>query len=213
MIGADPAEGNPTSDDSALTVLDRQTGEEVAALAGKLQPSTLAAHADAIGAWYNKAPLLVERNNHGHAVLLWLRDNSRLLRLLGHDRKEGWLSSSKGKNLLYDATADAFRDRETILHSFATFTQLASIEGSSLRAPEGEADDRADAYALACQACRLLTGPSTSERVEKFLNSIAPENRTEPKSRVVQICEENGWHPYHDDEEDGGTNRHPLLIG
>ena len=71
VIGADPAEGNPTSDDSALTVLDRQTGEEVAALAGKLQPSTLAAHADAIGAWYNKAPLLVERNNHGHAVLLW----------------------------------------------------------------------------------------------------------------------------------------------
>jgi hypothetical protein len=31
-IGADPAEGNPTSNDSALAVLDRATGEEVASL-------------------------------------------------------------------------------------------------------------------------------------------------------------------------------------
>ena len=155
VIGADPAEGNPTSDDSALEVLDKETGEQVAALAGKFQPSTLAAHIDAIARWYNNASVLVERNNHGHAVLLWLRDHSRLPRLWGHDRSEGWLSNSKGKALLYDGTADAFRNRETVLHSFATFNQLASIEGSSLRAPEGEPDDRAVAYALACVASRM----------------------------------------------------------
>jgi len=37
VIGADPAEGNPTSDDSAATVLDVETGEEVATLAGKFE--------------------------------------------------------------------------------------------------------------------------------------------------------------------------------
>jgi hypothetical protein len=155
VVGADPAEGNPTSDDSALTVLDRETGEEAAALAGKFQPSTFAAHIDALGRWFNGAAVLVERNNHGHAVLLWLRDHSTLYRLLGHDRAEGWLSSSKGKALLYDACADAFRERETVLHGFATFAQLASIDGSTLRAPSGEHDDRAAGYALACQARRL----------------------------------------------------------
>jgi hypothetical protein len=77
--------------------------------------------------------VLVERNNHGHAVLLWLEDNSRLWRLEGHDGNEGWLTT-KGKALLYDAAADAFREGETLLHSFATFTQLASIEGATLRA-------------------------------------------------------------------------------
>jgi hypothetical protein len=154
VVGADPAEGNPTSDDSSLTVLDRDTGQEVAALSGKFQPSTLAAHADAIGCWYNYAGIMVERNNHGHAVLLWLGDYSRLIRFYGHDAKVGWLSSSKGKALLYDDAADAFRNRETTLHSFATFTQLASIEGSTLRAPEGERDDRADSYALACAAVK-----------------------------------------------------------
>jgi hypothetical protein len=152
VIGADPAEGNPTSDDSALTVLDTKTGEEVASLAGKFQPAVFAAHTHALGKWYHAAAILVERNNHGHAVLLWLRDNSRLLRMCGHDGNAGWLSSTLGKTRLYDEASDMFRNKETILHSFATFTQLASIDGSTLKAPEREHDDRADAYALACVA-------------------------------------------------------------
>jgi hypothetical protein len=136
-------------------VLDRDTGEEVAALAGKFQPAVFASHIDPVGRWYNGAPVQVERNNHGHAVLLWLRNNNRLYVLAGHDGGEGWLSSSKGKALLYDGASDAFREGATVLHSFATFTQLASIEGSTLRATEGESDDRADAYALACVGCRM----------------------------------------------------------
>lgn len=148
-IGVDPAEGNPTSDPSALTVMDVATGEEVAALAGQFEPSTFATHADEIGRYFNQAGVMVERNNHGHAVLLWLKDNSKLRVLDGHDGRAGWLSSSLGKSLLYSDGADAFRDQATTLHSFATYTQLASIEGSSLRAPEGQHDDRADSYVLA----------------------------------------------------------------
>jgi hypothetical protein len=163
-IGADPAEGNPTSDESTLVVLDRDNGEEVATLAGKFQPSTLAAHIDAVGRWFNNAQVLVERNNHGHAVLLWLRDHSCLWQLPGHDRQVGWLSNSKGKALLYDTVADVFRNRETILHSYDTFMQLASIEGSSLRAPEGEHDDRAMAYALACQVYKFPVPSNTIDR-------------------------------------------------
>ena len=37
-----------------------------------------------------------------------------------------------------------------MLLSFATFVQLSAIDGSTLRAPEEERDDRADAFALAC---------------------------------------------------------------
>jgi hypothetical protein len=162
VLGADPAEGNPTSDESTLVVLDQRSGEEVATLGGRLQPSTLAAHIDALGRWYNQACVLVERNNHGHAVLLWLRDHSRLRRLTGYDGKEGWLSNSKGKTMLYDTAADMFRNAQTLLHSFATFAQLASIDGSTLRAPEGEHDDRADAYALACVALTKALPPASA---------------------------------------------------
>lgn len=158
VMGLDPAEGNPTSDDSALAVLDKETGAEVASLAGKFQPSTLAAHADSIGRYFNNAALMVERNNHGHAVLLWLRDNSRLIRLNGHDGREGWLSSTRGKTLMYDATADAYRNGERTLRTFETFTQLSGIEGATLRAPDGQNDDRADADALATVAALRRTG-------------------------------------------------------
>jgi Terminase RNaseH-like domain/Terminase large subunit, T4likevirus-type, N-terminal len=149
VIGADPAEGNPTSDESALCVLDAQSGEQVAELAGRLQPSALAAAADQIGRWYGDAPILCERNNHGHAVLLWLNQNGQCPLVLGLDGRPGWLSSQRGKALLYDRAADAFRHGEVLLHSLATFHQVASIDGSTLRAPEGERDDRADACSLA----------------------------------------------------------------
>lgn len=166
VIGADPAEGNPTSDDSAATVLDKATGEEVARLRGKLQPSTLASHVDALGRWFNGAAVLVERNNHGHAVLLWLKEHSRLKKLAGWDGRAGWLSSQKGKTLLYDEAADAFRDDVTELHSFDTFTQLSSIDGSTLAAPEGELDDLADSYALALAATSRKPATRKSGQVD-----------------------------------------------
>lgn len=154
-IGIDPAEGNPNSDDSSLHVMDKATGEEVAHLSGKFQPSVMAAHADRLARWYNGASILPERNNHGHAVLLWLQDNSRCPILNGWDGKPGWLSNSKGKALLYDGIADALKDSVTTFHSFKTYLQLAGIEGSSLRAPEGEMDDAADSFAITWQATLL----------------------------------------------------------
>jgi hypothetical protein len=151
VVGADPAEGNPTSDPSAFAVLDVDSGEEVAALAGRFEPATFAAHVDSIGRYFNLAAVLVERNNHGHAVLLWLRDNSRLTRLCGHDGNPGWHTTTKGKALLYDDAGVTLRDGEAIIHDLDTFSQLASIEGATLRAPEGQFDDRAVAYVLGLQ--------------------------------------------------------------
>jgi hypothetical protein len=198
VIGADPAEGNPTSDASALTVMDRESGEEAAALAGRFEPAVFAAHIDALGRWFGGAGVLVERNNHGHAVLLWLGDHSALRRLPGHDGKPGWLSNSKGKALLYDAAADAFREGRTVLHSFASFTELASIEGGTLRAPAGEADDRADGYALACRACVVqpyepYTGPLCYNSWAPWPPDEATEGQV--KSPMQEVFEDLGIDP------------------
>jgi hypothetical protein len=95
-------------------VLDTKTGEEVASLAGKFQPAVFAAHAHALGKWYHDAAILVERNNHGHAVLEALNQRGQLRLLSGHDDKTGWLSSQLGKVILYDRCADAIRNREAL---------------------------------------------------------------------------------------------------
>lgn len=156
VIGADPAEGNPTSDESSLSVLDQETGEEVAGLAGRFQPDTFAGYIDEVGYWFNEAGALVERNNHGHAVLLWLRNFGRIPILQSNeDEKDGWLSNGRGKSLLYSKMATGARDGEVIIHGEVVFTQLASIEGGTLRAPKDEPDDRADGYALAHMARAL----------------------------------------------------------
>lgn len=153
VLGGDPAEGNPTSDNSSMGICRQDSGKLVAKVSGKLQPAVMASHIDTLGQWYNKAPALIERNNHGHAVLLWLEEHSKLKIMEGPDGKPGWLDNQRGKTLLYDTCADAVRTEDCSLHDFATYEQLGSIEGSTLRAPEGNLDDDADMFAL-CQAAR-----------------------------------------------------------
>lgn len=160
LIGADPAEGNPNSDDSAACVIDADTGEQVATIQGKIEPTTFASIIELVAAMYHNAPAMVERNNHGHAVIASLKERDVRV-LCGHDGKPGWLSSQKGKALLYSAAADCVRDEEVKIRCAETFAQLASIEGGTLRAPEDDHDDLADAFALACVA---LSDPSVVRR-------------------------------------------------
>lgn len=152
VVGGDPAEGNPTSDDSACTVLRVDTGEEVASLAGKFQPSTFGNFLALLSEFYQDAPVLVERNNHGHAVLLWLHENTQVPILKGSDDKFGYMTTTKSKAQMYADLTDAVRDGEVRIHSQQTYLQLASIDGNTLSAPTNEYDDRAISFALAWQA-------------------------------------------------------------
>jgi hypothetical protein len=184
VVGADPAEGNPTSDDSALTVLHCHTGEEVASLAGKFEPGVFASYAHQVAVFFNRAAILCERNNHGHAVLLWLTEHGEGVPLLcGHDNREGWMSSTVGKTLMYDRCADAFKNKEVTLHSFGTFTQLASIDGNTLRAPDGLPDDCADSFSLA-----VCGRPHALERANHcglFGDIQSWHDRIDPELRVI----------------------------
>lgn len=148
VIGGDPAEGNPNSDDSSFHVLRADTYEEVAMLAGKFEPDVFASQIDTVGQWFNRAAVMVERNNHGHAIISWLRGHSPLTLLRGLDKKTGWLSNGVGKARLYDNAAEFFKDGTTVIHTFKTYEQLEALEGATLRAPEQQMDDCADSYAL-----------------------------------------------------------------
>lgn len=165
VIGVDPAEGNPGSDESAIEVMSSR-GEEVAVLAGQIEPSLTAAYTEMLSQYYRNAPVLVERNNHGHAVIQWLKENTRVRLLQGHDRpvtqtrpKPGWLQNSKGKALMYSVLADGLKEAQVVIHNWKTFEQLSSIDGSTLSAPQGQHDDRATAFALAFLATQVPSGP------------------------------------------------------
>jgi hypothetical protein len=151
VAGADPAEGNPNSDESVVTVVHAESGEQVALAAGRMTPERFAAACATLCAYYNEASLLVERNNHGHTVLAWLHEQGANL-LRGTDGKPGWLTTALSKTRLYDEAARQLAAGEITLHDAATASQLALIDAGTLRAPEGDHDDRATAMALAMAA-------------------------------------------------------------
>lgn len=156
-FGADPAEGLATGDDSSLIVLDFDTGEEVANCTGKLEPKRVFPDAIVqIAAWYNAAEGLIERNNHGHAVIAGCEGKGMTL-LPGRDERAGWQESLLAKTIMYDTAVDQIKNGEVRLHSFSCQQQLASIERGSLSAPKNLHDDEAVAFVLA-QTARTIEG-------------------------------------------------------
>ncbi|MCE7980370.1 MAG: hypothetical protein DYG89_04200 [Caldilinea sp. CFX5] len=154
MIGADSAEGNPSSDDSVACVIDVQTWAQVATLAGKLEPGTFGAQIRQVATYYNRATVMPERQNHGHATILALQAFGDATIAYGLDGRPGWNSDERGKVLMYDLTAEALQNGSCRVACSETRSQLANIENNSLRAPNGLKDDYADAFALALAGCR-----------------------------------------------------------
>jgi|HubBroStandDraft_4_1064222.scaffolds.fasta_scaffold00070_44 hypothetical protein len=175
IVSGDPAAGNPSSDESSSTVIDVDSGEEVAILAGRFEPATFAAHIDKVGTWYNSAQLMIERNNHGAAVILWLQENSKLYLMRGPDGHAGWHTSIKSKAIMLDVAGESFRDKEVTVHDNHTFQQLADIQGSTLKAPEGQFDDRAISYCLAvCGRDSLVKVSTTHQLMDHLLGAVQP---------------------------------------
>lgn len=153
VIGADCAEGLPTSDDSVSVVVDALSGEEVALLVGKLTPAVHAALTVRMAIWYHSGGVMPENNNHGHAFVQWLTENGHeKLLLKGHNEKLGWTSNTLGKVLMYDAAAEFAKDADCLIRSSIVYEQLQSIEKATLLAPPNQMDDCADAWALAMVA-------------------------------------------------------------
>jgi len=145
VIGADPAEGNPTSDDSTAHVLNKKTGEEAAVMSGKIEPTIFSSYLSTLSTMYNDAKIMVERNNHGHVVISCLAPH---LLMPGMDDKLGWHTNAKSKAEMYSNAADVIAGGSTTIHSSKTMEQLLSIEGGTLKAPEGLMDDCATSFCL-----------------------------------------------------------------
>lgn len=153
VMGVDPAEGNPNSDESVACVIDADTGDQAALLAGRFEPGSFATYLHLVAQAY-AAGVLVERNNHGHAVLLALAEAGAAGVLPGLDGRPGWLTAPRSKTLAFNAAAELLSGRAPVIHDAETRQQLLDIRGATLSAPPGGRDDRAMAWVLAVAAAR-----------------------------------------------------------
>ena len=162
VIGADPAGGAGGGDDAAYTVRSVSTGQVVAhAASDQWAPSAFARILADAGMTYNKALILVEENNHGHAVLLALRDMGYSnLYFNPATANRNWVSTTRSISLALSYVRDALAAHSIAALPLPLLTQLRAMraaEGNrSAHAPKGEKDDRAMSFALSEAALRSV---------------------------------------------------------
>lgn len=168
VIGADPAEGLETGDSSALIVLDRVRGIVVAYAETILDVDSFAELLKSVSRYYNDAWLVVERNNHGHAVISRLRAEgfSKLWRQRRAwnqksrpDGTFGFQTSQASKSTAVGSVIARIRDDMIFVPFQPLVEQIKTFvydERGKMGALPGCHDDLVSALWLACAAAEDL---------------------------------------------------------
>ena len=179
-IGADVSEGIDVGRDtdwSVAVVLDAITMEEVALLRVKIDPDLFAWQLASLGKWYNKAKLLVERNNHGLVTLKFLSDvhiypdvySEKILdeRSSRSARKLGFHTTVKSKPLIIDYLRELIREDEIKIRSPKILDELqtfVNFPNGRMAAQSGSHDDCGMGLAIACFGCKMFPGTQEWDR-------------------------------------------------
>jgi hypothetical protein len=167
ILGGDVSEGLETGDYDACPVLDAETWEQVAEIHGHWEPDEYAAALMKVADHYNHAWVAIERNNHGHAVLIAFAlardpetDEPRPFTRVynGEDGRPGFLTTAKSKGPGVDLIAAALRDGLVTIRSVALLNELRHfkrLRGGKLGATKGKHDDRVMGLLVALCSLRL----------------------------------------------------------
>ena len=157
-LGADTAEG-VGGDYSVGTIYNINTLEQCAEIRGQIKPYDFAHELSELCSKYqfgdNPWPVLaVERNNHGHAVLLELENHIKYKNLYIHkDEKPGWLTD---KIMLNDFRDGLENETVTINSDLLLSEALTFINNNGkMEAITGKHDDCIIASSIAIQVCLL----------------------------------------------------------
>lgn len=159
-IGADPAEGLVDGDYSVGYVIDLDTLEQVEEIRGHYTPDVFAEMLDSLGRRYCDAIVGVERNNHGHTVLLRLAQLQYPNIYRDDKGKAGWLTTGTSKPIMIDDLEEALRNEEVKISSHILLSELQAYQdlgGGQSGAPSSMHDDCVMAMALAFQMRRRRT--------------------------------------------------------
>ncbi len=163
VIGADVGEGLSHGDPYAACVLDRETGEQVAELHGRVAPGRFARLLAGLGRLYRQAEVAVERNNHGYTALEALQSVFCYVPLYRHRRYDqsgssgevlGWPTTAQTKPVMIDDLAEAVAEGHVLIRSEGLVDEcltFVTTDSGSREAQPGKHDDRVIAAAIAWQ--------------------------------------------------------------
>ncbi len=161
-IGADVAEGLEHGDYTVAQVLD-EDGNQVACWHGHVDPYEFAEILKYLGYYYNRAYLIVERNNHGLTTLRHLQElgypNLYVEEVLDFAyssdklvKKIGWLTTAKSRPVIIDNLAKALLEGNHGIADLELVNECRTFvvdEKGRAAAQAGCYDDRVMAFAIA----------------------------------------------------------------
>ena len=166
VIGADTSEGIGR-DYSVAKVICINSMEEVAVLRGQYSPSDFALLLIELGKTYQlgarEYPIIaVERNNHGHAVLLKLNDEQYPNLYKGKDSRLGWLNNSVSRPIAMDTLLESVVNNQLKIYHKETINELMTLvdNNGKIEAEKGKHDDCVISSAIALQLA-IESVPST----------------------------------------------------
>jgi hypothetical protein len=159
IVGVDPAGGGTQGDYSVAQVIDAETGLQCAEMKAHLTVLETAKEVVALAREYGNALVAVERNNHGSAVIAFLRSVCHYGHLFQQGGQDGWLTTSVSRPQMLASLASALVEAPAIFSSRRLLMECRTFvrkENGRVEAQIGEHDDcvLAMAIALAVRASR-----------------------------------------------------------
>ena len=161
LVAVDPAGGGSEGDYSAAQVLEMETGMQCAEFAGHVGGLELARLVTELAKEYNRAWLVVERNNHGSGVLALAEGPCGYERIYRQGGQAGWLTTTVSRpaalgrlDALLVEEPECVMSRR-LLGECRSFVRLAN-GGTGARA--GTHDDRVMAMAIGLGARAEMLG-------------------------------------------------------
>jgi hypothetical protein len=172
LVAVDPAGGGSEGDYSAVQVLDLETGLQCAEFAGHVGGLDLARVVTALAREYNRAWLVVERNNHGSGVLALIETVCGYDRVYRQGGQAGWLTTSISRPAALGRLDAALVERPECFQSRKLLAECRSF----VRLPDGKTgarpgthDDRVMALAIGLGARAELLIQRSGSRDQRSL--------------------------------------------
>ena len=152
ILGVDTAGGGSAGDYACVQVIDRESGLQCAELYGHYTPEELATRVARLGREYNDGLVVVERNNHGYAVLAMLERVEMYEPVYRNKRYAGWVTTVVTRPTMLERfgavlvmNPELFMSRR-LLEECRTFVRH---EDGRVAAADGSHDDAIMAMAIA----------------------------------------------------------------
>ncbi len=167
IAGVDPAGGGTDGDYASIQIIEQRSGMQCAEFRGHVDPQELARRSAELALEFNQALVVVERNNHGLAVLAYLNTVEHYPAIYEQRGHAGWLTTSVSRPAMIALLGTALAGAPEIFSSSRLLGECRTFVRQSdgrTGAASGAHDDCVMAMAIALQVRAEMTERPRIER-------------------------------------------------